>query len=121
MSAKPRPVPLSEPALASLERTVAVRLLNIGRSGCLIESPFALEAHAVGTLKVGFGDAVYEDLVRVVRAQPVAGRGSTHRVGVAFLWNDAPGERSLRRLAHALPLGAPREAAIAAARSVLNR
>lgn len=109
------------PALASLERSVQVRLVNIGRAGCLLESPFAVEPDSVGMLQVAFESEVYEDLVRVVRAQPMAGRGSVHHVGVMFVWNDAPGVRSLRRLAHDLPTDATRESAIVLMRAALNR
>lgn len=107
-------------ALASLEHTVAVQLVNIGRTGCLLESPFALEPGSICMLQVTVEHDTYEDLVRIVRTQPLAGRGSVHYLGVMFVCNDAPGVRSLRRLAHDLRTGTIREATIGPLRGELN-
>jgi hypothetical protein len=109
-------------ALATIERFVTVRMLDISRAGCLLESPCQLSEGTVGMLEVEVGpDERYEDPVRVERATQLAGSGETFRVGVRFLWSDSPGGRSLRSLAVDLPAGAARRAAVQRMRGVLPK
>ena len=108
-------------ALATIERQVTVRLMDISLTGCMFESHCALEEGTVGTLTVQIPQmGTYEDIVRVERAQAVAGRGQLYNVGARFMWTEAPGERSLRRLGHDLPTGAPRPIGIVRASGVLD-
>ena len=100
-------------ALATLERQVAVRLVDISRNGCMFESPCPLEAGTVGRLTVQVAAmGTYEDVVRVERSQAARGVGQVYQVGAQFMWTDGPGEWSLRRLGHELPAGAPRPTGI---------
>ena len=100
-------------ALGAIERQVDVRLIDISLRGCMFESRSPVEAGMVGTLTVHVPSmGAYEDVVRIERVQAVAGRGSLHHVGATFMWAEAPGERSLRRLGHDLPTGAPRPAGV---------
>jgi hypothetical protein len=96
-------------ALATLERQVTVRLMDLSLNGCMFESHCSLEEGTVGTLTVQVPQmGTYEDIVRVERTQAVVGRGQLYHIGARFMWTDAPGERSLRRLGHDLPSDAPR-------------
>src|SRR5262245_33459565 len=82
-----------------IRRDIAVRLVNISMSGCLVEIGSALPVGLVGRLHITIGSTEYSDLVRVARSHIVAGAGERHRIGVQFVWADVPAERSLRRAA----------------------
>lgn len=98
---------LSSPAaLGVLARDISVRLLEISRSGCLLECSCSLAAGTLGALSVEVDGTVYVDQVRVVRCQLLAGAGNTHRVGAEFLSLHLPAEDSLRRYAAGLKAGA---------------
>jgi hypothetical protein len=96
--------------IAVLGRDLFVRLLQISRSGCLLETAHALPIGATGTLSVQIEGRQYSDEVRVLRAQRVAGAGERHEVGVEFLWLQPPGEASLRSYAATLTDSAPQPA-----------
>ena len=88
----------SHDVVAVLGRDVAVRLVDISGSGCLVQSETRVTEGTTGTLRLSFGGVDYVDDVRVVRCQaPVAGDG-WYRIGAQFLWTSHPGERSLRRV-----------------------
>jgi hypothetical protein len=94
---------LSSPsALGVLARDMSVRLLEISRGGCLLESSCLVPIGTLGALSVTVDGAEYVDQVRVVRCQLIPGAGNTHRVGAEFLSLDLPGDRSLRRYAAGL-------------------
>ena len=80
---------------AVLTREVAVRIVDISRSGCLIETNRRFEVGAVGALRLQFGTGEYGDDVQVVRCQKVEG-GSVYRVGVRFLATTPRHEHSIR-------------------------
>jgi hypothetical protein len=90
------------PLIAVLGRDVTVRLLQISRSGCLLESADVLPIGVVAALSVEIEGRRYSDEVRVLRSQRVAGGGERHMVGVEFLWLRLPGKESLRSYAAAL-------------------
>lgn len=95
--------------LAAIERQVNVRLLDISRGGCRFESDLPFEEGTVGTLTVHVPSmGTFEDVVKVVRSQQVAGRGASYQVGATFEWATAPGDHSLRQLGHELPKTAER-------------
>lgn len=95
----------SHDMVAVLGRDVAVRLIDISGSGCLVQSETRITEGTTGTLRLSFGGADYVDDVRVVRCQaPVAGDG-WYRIGAQFLWTSHPGERSLRRVIAGLQPG----------------
>lgn len=88
----------SHDVVAVLGRDVAVRLVDISGSGCLVQSETRITEGTTGTLRLSYGGVDYVDDVRVVRCQaPVAGDG-WYRIGAQFLWTSHPGERSLRRV-----------------------
>jgi hypothetical protein len=92
----------SQAALGVLARDMSVRLLEISRGGCLLESSCSVPVGTLGALSVDVDGTEYVDQVRVVRCQLIAGAGNTHRVGAEFLSLHLPGDRSLRRYAAGL-------------------
>jgi PilZ domain len=92
----------SEVDLGVLARDMSVRLLEISRGGCLLESSHFVPVGTLGALSVVVDGMEYDDEVRVVRCQLMPGAGNTHRVGVEFLTLNLPGDRSLRRYAAGL-------------------
>ena len=92
----------SQSALGVLARDMSVRLLEISRGGCLLESSSHVPVGTLGALSVEVDGTEYVDQVRVVRCQLIPGAGSTHRVGAEFLALHLPGDRSLRRYAAGL-------------------
>ena len=106
----------SDVDLGVLARDMTVRLLEISRSGCLLESSHFVPVGTLGALSVVVDGTEYDDEVRVVRCQLVPGAGNTHRVGVEFLTLHLPGDRSLRRYAAGLGDGQRADALPAARR-----
>jgi len=87
----------ADDSLAVLSRDVAVRLVNISASGCLLETDSRLREGTTGSLRLVFEGIDYADDVRVVRCTENEGaRG--YSVGAEFLWTTNPGERTLRRV-----------------------
>ena len=106
----------SDVDLGVLARDMSVRLLEISRGGCLLESSHFVPVGTLGALSVVVDGTEYDDEVRVVRCQLVPGAGNTHRVGVEFLTLHLPGDKSLRRYAAGLAEGPPVDAQISTAR-----
>jgi hypothetical protein len=99
-----RPGLLTGPSvIAVLGRDVVVRLLEISRSGCLLESSHAMPAGTIAALAIEIDGREYSDDVRVSRSQLLAGVGERYQVGVEFLWLRLPRARSLRSYAATLP------------------
>ncbi len=93
--------------VAVLARDVAVRLVNISPSGCLLESDSRLREGTTASLRMLFEGVEYVDDIRVIRCTSTEGaRG--YQVGAEFLWTTSPGERSLRRVLASLANGALR-------------
>jgi len=84
--------------VAVLGRDVAVRLIDISNSGCMVQSEIRLAEGTTGTLRLSYGGVEYVDDVRIVRCQAPTVGDSWFRIGVQFLWTTHPGERSLRRV-----------------------
>ena len=80
-----------------LARNVPSRLLEISRSGCLLESGHRVEDGTVAELRLQVGDELLADDVRVTRCVRVEGSGSIYLVGAEFLQTRRPGVRSIRR------------------------
>lgn len=84
--------------VAVLGRDVAVRLIDISNSGCLLQSETRLAEGTTGTLRLSYNGVEYIDDVRVMRCQMPNPGDSWFRLGAQFLWTTTPGERSLRRV-----------------------
>ena len=86
--------------LAVLTRELRARVINVSRSGCLIESHQTLAVGTIGSLRLKIGSQEYLDDVEVMRCQPIQGSSVCH-VGVRFLKSTSRHERSIR---HAVTL-----------------
>jgi hypothetical protein len=84
-------------ATGLLNRNVPMRLIDIGRSGCLLESRQRVENGTLGELRLQVQDETFVDDVRVTRCVLVEGSGSLYRVGAEFVQTRRPGEHSIRR------------------------
>jgi hypothetical protein len=84
--------------VAVLAREVAVRLVDLSVSGCLLESSHQLTVGAMGTLLVRFDGKEFVDDVRVIRCRQSEGSSGIYYVGAEFLWTNAPHDGSLRRM-----------------------
>ena len=82
-----------------LARDIAVRLLNVSASGCLVESRRRIEVGTTAALRLVVEGDEFSDDVIVARCGEVQGAGATYHVGAEFLWTTPPGIRSLRRMA----------------------
>jgi hypothetical protein len=83
-------------AVGVLTRNLPVRMRNVSASGCLLESASTIEEGTVARLRIRIAEREFRDDVRVIRCRRVEGAGSTHHVGVEFVWTTQPGARSLR-------------------------
>ena len=78
--------------VAVLGRDVAVRLMDISDSGCLIQSETRLAEGTTGTLRADrIGGAEYVDDVRIMRCQAPNGGDNWFKLGAQFLWTSQPG------------------------------
>ena len=89
-------------AVGSLGRDVRVELVDLSRSGCLLNSPVMIPAGTIGILTLEIDGELYADDVRVARCLKVPGTGECHDVGVEFLELRPPRRTSLRRCAASL-------------------
>jgi len=80
-----------------LGRNVPTRLIDISRTGCLLESRQRVEDGTVGELQLHVQRDTFVDDVRVTRCVLVEGSGSIYRVGAEFVQTRRPGEHSIRR------------------------
>lgn len=103
-AASARPSDLNPPkamdeadATGLLARNVPMRLIDIGRTGCLLESHQRVEDGTLGELRLQVQDEEFVDDVRVTRCVLVEGSGSLYRVGAEFVQTRRPGEHSIRR------------------------
>jgi hypothetical protein len=100
-AASPKPGPVNSadaPEITgTLGRNVSMRLIEISRSGCLLESRHRVEVGIVGELQLQVRRETFADDVRVTRCVLVEGSGSIYRVGAEFVQTRRPGEHSIRR------------------------
>jgi hypothetical protein len=80
-----------------LTREVATRLVEISRSGCLLETSRRIEEGTVATLRLEVRGQTYTEDVRVTRCVAVAGSGSNFLIGIEFLQTSAADDLSIRR------------------------
>jgi hypothetical protein len=84
-------LPLCEQAMVIvLQQEVPVRILNISRSGCLLQASRPILAGTFGRLRVTLDDLEYADDVRVARSASVP--PALCEVGVELLWVPTPKE-----------------------------
>ena len=80
-----------------LGRSVPTRLIDISRTGCLLESRQRVEDGTVGELQLQVERETFVDDVRVTRCVLVEGSGSVYLVGAEFVQTRRPDEHSIRR------------------------
>lgn len=88
-----------------LARNVPMRLVDMSRTGCLLESRQRVEDGTVGELRLQVQRETFVDDVRVTRCVLVEGSGSIYRVGAEFVQTRRPGEHSIRRAITAILRG----------------
>ena len=97
---------LDEPEVSGmLARSVPTRLLDVSRTGCLLESRQRVEDGVVGELRLHLADRTFVDDVRVTRCVRVEGSGSMYHVGAEFVQTRRPGEHSIRHAITAILRG----------------
>ena len=72
-------------------------MIDISRTGCLLESRQRVEDGTVGELQLQVQRETFIDDIRVTRCVLVEGSGSVYRVGAEFVQTHRPGEHSIRR------------------------
>jgi hypothetical protein len=76
--------------LIVFQQRLRVRLVNVSRSGCLLQAPRSVRVGTVGRLRVTLDDTEYEDDVRIARC--ASGQGSNCDLGLELLWVPQPKE-----------------------------
>jgi hypothetical protein len=76
--------------LIVFQQRLRVQLVNISRSGCLLQAPRAVRVGTVGRLHVMLDDVEYADDVRVARC--AQGKGTNCELGLELLWVPKPME-----------------------------
>jgi hypothetical protein len=79
-----------------LARHIPTRLIEISRSGCLLESAHRIEEGTVGALRLEVRGQTYLEDVRATRCVAMAGSGSSYLIGIEFL-QTARADGSIRR------------------------
>ena len=79
-------------------RRVAVRVVDLSATGCLLESSVRLNEGAVGTLHLTVDGRRYRETLRISRLASTAGRSGAYQAGAQFLTLGSS-RRALRHLA----------------------
>ena len=82
--------------VATLVRSVPVRLVEISRGGCRLECNSRIEAGMSGQLAVGLQGLMRIDDVRIARCQQRMGAGPVYQVGAELLRTKPLARRSVR-------------------------
>jgi hypothetical protein len=85
-----------EDQLATLVRSLPVRLVEVSRGGCRLECASRLESGTSGLLAVELAGLLRIDDIRVARCQPREGAGPMFQVGAELLRTRRLGRRSIR-------------------------
>lgn len=80
-----------------LTREIPTRLVEVSRSGCLLESGHRIEEGTVGALRIDVDGHTYLEDIRATRCVAIAGSGSSYLIGVEFLQTGRPDGMSIRR------------------------
>lgn len=86
--------------VAVLARDLDVAVIDISRSGCLIESPCELDVGTLCVLRVAAGGKSYTDTARIAWCHAIQGAGDRFHLGAEFVWLDAADPSSLRWFAN---------------------
>jgi hypothetical protein len=80
-----------------LTREIPTRLVEVSRSGGLLESGQPIEEGTVGALRIEVDGQTFLEDVRATRCVAIAGSGSSYLVGVEFLQTVRLDGSSIRR------------------------
>ena len=75
----------AESVLGTLLTSTPLLVLEISRTGCLLESRRPIEAGAAGKLRLTIDGRTYSDVIRITRCRRVEGKGASYRLGAEFL------------------------------------
>ena len=82
--------------VATLVRSVPVRLVEVSRGGCRLECASRIESGTSGQLAVEFAGLLRVDDVRVARCQQRMGAGAVYQVGAELLRTRSLSRRTVR-------------------------
>ena len=88
--------------LGILLTSMPLRVLEVSRSGCLLESGRHIPAGTSGRLQLDIDGRPYSEEVRVTRCHRIEGAGASYRLGVEFLRTGRPDSSSLRRAVYSM-------------------
>lgn len=89
--------PIQVALVGVLTREIPTRLIEISRSGCLLESGYRIEEGTVAALRLVVQGQTYIEDVRATRCVTVAGSGSSYLIGAEFLQTSSADSMSIRR------------------------
>jgi len=82
--------------VATLVRSVPVRLIEVSRGGCRLECTRPIESGTSGQLAIELAGLLRVDDVRVARCQQRMGAGAVYQVGAELLRTRRLGRRTVR-------------------------
>ena len=97
MSAPKPSLPDAKETLGVIVSDVPVRLVEISRTGCLLESGRYMAVGATGEFLIEFAGLTYSEELRITRCLRREGSGTIYRLGAEFLRTRLPNVSSLRR------------------------
>jgi len=87
---------MGHPQVATLVRTIPVRVLDVSRGGCRLEAARPVPSGVSGRLTLPMGGRLRVDDVRVARCQPRVGAGTLCYLGAELLRTRRLHVRSVR-------------------------
>jgi len=82
--------------VATLVRSIPIRLVEISRGGCRLECATRVESGISGMLAVELAGLLRVDDIRIARCQPRIGAGAVYQIGVELLRTRRLGRRTVR-------------------------
>jgi hypothetical protein len=79
---------------------IEVRLIEVSRSGCLLESSRQVAPGTAGEVRIDFDGRVLIEALRVTRCRRIEGAGTIYRLGAEFIRTRQLDDWSLRRALH---------------------
>ena len=86
----------AQEAVATLVRSVPVRLVEVSRSGCRLECASPIESGTSGQLAIELAGLMRIDDIRVARCQQRMGAGPVYQLGAELLRTRRLGRRTVR-------------------------
>ena len=80
--------------------SIEIRLIEVSRSGCLLESSRQVAPGTAAEIRVDFDGRVLIEALRVTRCKRIEGAGPVYRLGAEFIRTRQLDDWSLRRALH---------------------